>query len=296
MIELMRRVRGDAKLEQLNPEQKKQLVAWLEDEHQTYVKIAAKVKETFGVSVGRSAVGCYWRRHIMPRQIVREIFSPEALEELAQETVEEVAVKLAARQAMVLLDEASDLRTAALLLREVHNAKRLQLARERDARAARKDARVEQAAAAAAAEQAKAKTEEEEKRRKAAEPLSEEERERRLRAIFGMKPVPPVPPLLPGSPGYYRYVKTEGPVPLVPESEAFNEEGKPRKRRPEEVPPNEAPHPCRLDFVGMTNVEHRAAYWKAFNKWHAARLAEERFPYEPPYDGLENCTLTSVRL
>ncbi len=61
-----RKIRGDAKLERLRPEQKKQLLVWLAVEERTYADVAERVRAEFGVSVGKSALSCYWQRHVRP--------------------------------------------------------------------------------------------------------------------------------------------------------------------------------------------------------------------------------------
>ncbi|HEY1109574.1 MAG TPA: hypothetical protein VGE76_13095 [Opitutaceae bacterium] len=91
----LRRGRGDAKLEQLNEEQTQQLLTWLQDENSTYVNVAALVKEHFGVSVGKSAVGRYWRRHIFPRSFLEEAGVKGKLETMPMEKFEDAFAKVA---------------------------------------------------------------------------------------------------------------------------------------------------------------------------------------------------------
>ncbi|MES2693651.1 MAG: hypothetical protein V4773_09270, partial [Verrucomicrobiota bacterium] len=63
-----RKVRGDAKLEWLKAEQRKRLLGWLDEENRTYAEVVGLVRDEFGVRVGKSAVGCFWRRHVLPRR------------------------------------------------------------------------------------------------------------------------------------------------------------------------------------------------------------------------------------
>ena len=191
----LKRVRGDAILERLSKEQQKQLVAWLEDEHLTYVKVAAKVKETFGVEVGRSTVGCYWQKHILPRRLVQETSSPEEAAELPQDKVDAAIIKIGSRQALVLLDQgtAAEQGRAIKLMRMVHAAKRDTRAAERHTRIEREKAEAAAAAAARAAEE-KAKAEAEKPKKR-----TPEEKDRDLRALWGISETWPKPPLLPNS-------------------------------------------------------------------------------------------------
>lgn len=67
-IRRRRKIRADAKLERLSPGQRVRLRIWLEDENRTYADVVQRIRAEFGLSVGKSAVGLYYRRHVLPDQ------------------------------------------------------------------------------------------------------------------------------------------------------------------------------------------------------------------------------------
>ncbi|MES2696773.1 MAG: hypothetical protein V4773_25115, partial [Verrucomicrobiota bacterium] len=127
-----RKVRTDAKLERLKAEQKKRVLGWLEEENKTYVEVAGLVKAEFGVSVGKSAVGCFWQRHVLPRRLREEIEATEGIGELPEGRFEEATLKLARMHAWEALSQPEpQVRRAERFLRMVWMAERMALARER---------------------------------------------------------------------------------------------------------------------------------------------------------------------
>ncbi len=149
-----RKVRGDAKLEWLRAEQKKRLLVWLDEENRTYADVVGLVRAEFGVSVGKSAVGCFWRRHVLPRRYRDEAEGAEGIVdmELPEGRFEEATLKLARMQAWAALSQPEpEVRKAERLLAMVWKAERMALAREKLALAQQRVAMREQAAAARAA-------------------------------------------------------------------------------------------------------------------------------------------------
>ncbi len=152
-----RKVRGDAKLEWLKGEQKKQLLVWLDEENRTYGEVVKLVKTEFGVTVGKSAVGSFWRRHVLPRRYQEEAEGAEGIEGLelpeGQEgKFEQATLKLARMQAWAAMSQPEpEIRKAERLLGLVWRAERMALARDKLALAQQRVVLREQAAAARAA-------------------------------------------------------------------------------------------------------------------------------------------------
>lgn len=63
-----RRIRSDAKLARLSAPQRERLRVWLEDENRTYAEVVVRLREECGLSVGKSALSVYYRRHVLPEQ------------------------------------------------------------------------------------------------------------------------------------------------------------------------------------------------------------------------------------
>ncbi|MES2693552.1 MAG: hypothetical protein V4773_08770, partial [Verrucomicrobiota bacterium] len=146
-----RKVRGDAKLEWLKVEQKKRLLVWLDEENRTYTEVVGLVRGEFGVRVGKSAVGCFWRRHVLPRRYREEALGELGLElpEGQEGRFEEATLKLARMQAWAALSQPEpEVRKAERLLGLVWMAERMALAREKLALDKQRVALREQAAAA----------------------------------------------------------------------------------------------------------------------------------------------------
>ncbi|MES2694287.1 MAG: hypothetical protein V4773_12500 [Verrucomicrobiota bacterium] len=127
-----RKVRADAKLERLEVEQKKRVLVWLEEENRTYVEVAGLVKTEFGVSVGKSAVGYFWQRHVLPQRYREEVEAMEGIGELPETRFAEATLKLARMHAWEALSQPEpQVAKAERLLRMVWRAERMALARER---------------------------------------------------------------------------------------------------------------------------------------------------------------------
>lgn len=162
-----RKVRGDAKLERLNAEQRERLLIWLDDENRTYLEVAALVRTEFGLGVGKSAVADYWRRHVMPQRCREQTDTAEELAALPEGKFVEAMMKLAKRQAwLALCQPQPDVRKAAAMMSLVHGVERADLARQRMALAERRVAVAERSAVPAQPE--------------CEQPLSDEEKARLL--------------------------------------------------------------------------------------------------------------------
>lgn len=59
-----RKIRADARLERLSLPQRAQLRLWLEHDNLTYAAVVVRVRAEFGLTVGKSALGIYYQRHI----------------------------------------------------------------------------------------------------------------------------------------------------------------------------------------------------------------------------------------
>ncbi|MES2697518.1 MAG: hypothetical protein V4773_28895 [Verrucomicrobiota bacterium] len=204
-----RKVRGDAKLEWLKVEQKKRLLVWLEEENRTYAEVVGLVKAEFGVSVGKSAVGCFWRRHVLPRRYRDEAEGAEGIAGLEMEMPEgkfaDATVKLARMHALAALSQPEpEVRKAERLLAIVWKAERMALARETLALAQQRTALREQAAAARAAG-GKRETKGGEQSSEGSNPkpwMTEEQLREYLKIDFSQWDPPAAnPPLFPGSVG-----------------------------------------------------------------------------------------------
>lgn len=77
-----RKIRADAKLEHLSAPQRVRLRTWLADENRTYAAIVALIRTEFGLTVGKSAVGVYYQRHILTDQRDEELEAATALSRL----------------------------------------------------------------------------------------------------------------------------------------------------------------------------------------------------------------------
>ncbi|HEY1111548.1 MAG TPA: hypothetical protein VGE76_23030 [Opitutaceae bacterium] len=194
-----RKVRSDAKLEQLTAEQKEQLRAWLEDENLSYVKAAARVQAEFGLSVGKSAVAGFWQRYVVPRRFFEDVASSEEFASLPAEQFLEAAMKVAKGMIFSALNRpAPDIRTACRLVQMVSRVERLELAHRRQSLAERRAVLAEKRAEHVAA-RAKAKL-----APKRDEGSSQAEKARALREMFvtdmasATGPAPENPPLYPG--------------------------------------------------------------------------------------------------
>lgn len=149
----VRKVRGDAKLERLSVEQQEQLLVWLDDENRTYLEVVRLVQATFGLSVGKSAVADYWRRHVMPQRCREEADIAAELAALSEGKFVEAMLNLARRQAWSALAQPTpDVRKAAAMMSLVHRAERADLARRRMALAERRAAVTKKSAAPVHAE------------------------------------------------------------------------------------------------------------------------------------------------
>lgn len=144
-----RKVRGDAKLERITPQQHERLRDWLDRENRTYAEVVELIRAEFSLSVGKTAVACYWQRHVQPHRYDQVAVDAAEVTELPDTKFAEASLKLVRMHAYnALASSEPDLRTAARLLETVRSADRLTLAHERFAfaqrRAAAKDAQAEE--------------------------------------------------------------------------------------------------------------------------------------------------------
>ncbi|HEY1107447.1 MAG TPA: hypothetical protein VGE76_02405 [Opitutaceae bacterium] len=65
---LQRRPRADRKLARLSKDQRQRLLGWLDEENRTYAAVVALIRTEFGLSVGMTTVGDFWRRQMRPRR------------------------------------------------------------------------------------------------------------------------------------------------------------------------------------------------------------------------------------
>ncbi len=213
-----RKVRGDCKLERLAPDQHDRLRVWLERENHTYVEIVQLIRTDFNLSVGKSAVAAYWRRHVLPHryhEIADDAVETAALPELPETRFSEASLKLVQMHAYTALASSEpDLKTAARLLETVRSADRLALARERFA--------LEQRRAALREAPAAENRQTEEAKQKPAFDFDSNFANRPLpRAsdsvlVGGYQPDSPNPPLFPGSSGDSRAKSGENFPPSSP--------------------------------------------------------------------------------
>ncbi|MES2692596.1 MAG: hypothetical protein V4773_03915 [Verrucomicrobiota bacterium] len=137
----------------MKAEQKKRLLGWLEEENRTYAEVVGLLKAEFGVSVGKSAVGGFWRRHVLPRRYRDEAEGAEGIAELElpEGKFADATVKLARMHALAALSQPEpEVRKAERLLAIVWKAERMALERDKLALAQQRVAIREQAAAARA--------------------------------------------------------------------------------------------------------------------------------------------------
>lgn len=143
----VRKVRGDAKLERLSADQHEQLLVWLDEENRTYLEVAALIRTEFGLSVGKSAVADYWRRHVMPQRCREQIDTATEFAALPEGKFVEALVKLAKGEAWSALSQPRpDVRKATAMMSLVHGVERADIARQRMALAERRAAIAERLA------------------------------------------------------------------------------------------------------------------------------------------------------
>lgn len=127
-----RKVRGDSKLDGLSAEQQATLRFWLEDENRTYAQVVALVRTQFGVSVGKSAVGVYYQRHILAEQRDEELEAAAVLAALPVEKFTPAKINRAWYLAWSLLVRPTPLIAAAdRLLKVVYRVGQRDIARQR---------------------------------------------------------------------------------------------------------------------------------------------------------------------
>lgn len=129
---MRRKVRGDSKLDRLSAEQQARLRIWLEEENRTYSQVVDLVRTQFGVSVGKSAVGVYYQRHIAPKDHDDLDEAPAILAKLEKNPFHAATLNRARMLAWsALVRPTPDVNTATKLLKSVHRAKQQKLARAR---------------------------------------------------------------------------------------------------------------------------------------------------------------------
>ncbi|HEY1110923.1 MAG TPA: hypothetical protein VGE76_19875 [Opitutaceae bacterium] len=328
----LRRGRGDAKLEQLNEEQTQQLITWLEDENSTYVKVAALVKEHFGVSVGKSAVGRYWRRHIFPRSFLEEAGVKGKLETMPMEKFEDAFAKVATLAAEKALERphppiqlvlslvkiVSVTKRDGLARRKLdHKERRLEIDEEKTQRKIAAQAKQymtpeEEMQSLTYEEQVELARkiygevpEEEDATRKKCQPFSFPEGFGQISPLFPAQshvekaadPIDPAAAKTPETPPQSEVPPTPEapsepvtpPAPEAPvykplrEHEAVDAFGNRRKRKPEEVPDDDTPHPNTLDYSHL--LKHDAIGWFQYlwTRWDIKRRADEQPTPLTPY-------------
>lgn len=139
-----KKVRGDAKLERLTAQQHEQMLVWLDDENRTYIEVAGLVRTGFGLSVGKSAVADYWRRHVMPQRSRQQADTAAEIAALPDDQFVAAMLKLAKLHAWEAISQPTpDVRQAAAMMSLVHNVHRTDIARQRLALAERRVALAE---------------------------------------------------------------------------------------------------------------------------------------------------------
>lgn len=127
-----RKVRSDAKLEQLNEAQHEQMLVWLEDENHSYTEVVARVQQSFGLSVGRTAVARYYQRHVAPLHHQNEADGALAFADLPDGPFDAATVKMARRLAWSAISlPTPDIDKAAAMLDIVRKAERQSIAERR---------------------------------------------------------------------------------------------------------------------------------------------------------------------
>lgn len=124
-----RKVRADAKLEQLTAEQHAQLVSWLHEENCSYTEAVTRVRTAFGVSVGRTAMVAYYQRHVAPLSYDAEAEAAALLLALPPGQFDAAAIRQAQLLAWkALANPAPEIDRAAKLLNLVRRAERQAIA------------------------------------------------------------------------------------------------------------------------------------------------------------------------
>ncbi len=127
-----RKVRSDAKLEQLSAAQHERLQLWLDHENCSYTEAVSRVHQEFGLRVGRTALAAYYQRHVAPRYRDAEAEAAASLLARPAAQFDAAAVKQAQFLAWsALTSPAPDIDTAAKLLDLVRRAERKEIARRR---------------------------------------------------------------------------------------------------------------------------------------------------------------------
>lgn len=127
-----RKLRGDAKLAQLHPEQREFLRVWLEDDNETYSNVVRLVHHHFGLQVSRSAVGAYYQRHVVPDRYDGDSEAAALLAALPTGEFDAATIRHAKALAFSLIIRPTPhLDTATRLLDLVHRVEKQQLAAKR---------------------------------------------------------------------------------------------------------------------------------------------------------------------
>ncbi|HEY1110135.1 MAG TPA: hypothetical protein VGE76_15900 [Opitutaceae bacterium] len=131
---IARKARADAKLEQLRTDQRERLIGWLGKENRTYAEARALVQSEFGLAVGKTALGTFWRRYVLPQRLWEEAKAESPGVELPESAFPETVSRLARRHVMAVLQEPEpDVRTVRSLMSVVGMTERLTLDRRRAA-------------------------------------------------------------------------------------------------------------------------------------------------------------------
>lgn len=129
---LVRRVRGDARLEALNRQQKVRLHLWLEEFNLTYVQVSEMLEREFGVVVSKSAVATYWQRHCAPAEHDGQLAAATALARLPLAAFSGATLNRARLLAYNLLVRPDpEIPAAARLLEIIRRADQQEISRER---------------------------------------------------------------------------------------------------------------------------------------------------------------------
>lgn len=132
IVTTRRKVRSDAKLEQLDDAQHEQMLIWLDHENCSYTEVAARVRQEFGLSVGRTAIAGYYRRHVLPLHHDDEAETALVLADLPDGPFDAATVKLARRLAWSAISlPTPDIKKASAMLELVRKAERQSIAERR---------------------------------------------------------------------------------------------------------------------------------------------------------------------
>lgn len=106
----MRKLRDDSTWNQLTPEQRETLEAWLFDENLGYAKTLERVQKEFGLEATMASLGRYYRRRARERQVeelVEAQAAASALNELpvSVANLRDAAVKLVGKAVLKLAGE-----------------------------------------------------------------------------------------------------------------------------------------------------------------------------------------------